>query len=116
MTRWIVFDDDTADAVVSRFKRGAAEIESGDAVSSAIDLGRSCLIVLPASTSGRVLLAQVQPKNEAAAEDAPVDYEPTGFLGLTDHPVFTRPKPAQPVSMPEKQDARKSWWRLRRSA
>lgn len=116
MTRWIVFDDDTADAVVSRFKRGAAEIESGDALSSAINLGRSCLIVMPAGAAGRVILAHVQPRIEAAAENEVVEYEPTGFLGLTDHPVFTRPKPAQPVPMPGNPDVKKSWWRLRRSA
>src|SRR5436305_15157165 len=61
MVRWVAFDDESAEAVVGRFKRGAAEIQPGDAVGSALELGRPSLVHLPARNSGRVLTARFQP-------------------------------------------------------
>ena len=111
MTRWIVFDDETAEAVVSRFKRGAAEIQTGNALSAALNLQRSCLLVLPSVNPDQVLLATLRPTSEVG-EEPTVRYEPSGFLGLSDEPVFTRPKPPQTVDV----RAKKPWWHLRRSA
>lgn len=61
MIRWIAFDDETAEAVVSRFRRGAAEIHTGNAVDAALDLGRPSQILLPSKNPGRVLRASLAP-------------------------------------------------------
>jgi hypothetical protein len=96
MVRWIAFDDETAEAVVSRFRRGAAEIHPGNsAVDSALTAGQSSLIVLPSETPGRVLLARVTPKTDLPAPPPkPVQFATT----------------ARPTTKPVKK-----WWQ-RRSA
>ena len=58
MVRWVAFDDESAEAVVSRFKRGAAEIRHGDPVGSALAHGRPSLVLLPGGAPGRVLVAR----------------------------------------------------------
>ena len=63
MIRWIAFDDETAEAVVSRYKRGAAEIQNGDPLSRVLDSARITLLVLPSRTPGMVLLARCEPKS-----------------------------------------------------
>jgi|GEM_PF-600713 len=107
MVRWIAFDDDTAEAVVTRFKRGAAEIQHGDPVSLALGAQQPSLLILPSDAPGRVVLAHFQPK--AIAEEAPIRYQASGFLGLSDEPVYTQP------SQPEL-ETKKKWWQRRRSA
>jgi len=116
MIRWIAFDDETAEMIVSRFKRGAAEIHQGQPVDAALDHGKPSLLVLPSITPGKVLLARFEPKtlqpngengSNPSPSSAPVAYEPTGFLGLTAQPVFTkRPQPAR-------QDHKRKWWHRR---
>jgi hypothetical protein len=71
MVRWIAFDDESAEAVVCRYRRGAAEIQQGDPVASALTLGRSSRILLPAAAPGRVLVAHFQPKTDALFGIAP---------------------------------------------
>jgi hypothetical protein len=113
MVRWIAFDDETADAIVSRFKRGATEIHEGNPLDEALRLGKASLI-LPSDTPGKVLFARLEVNNEVRNEvdnDARsgqfVGYEPSGFLGLADEPIFTKPpRPAPP---------KKKWWQ-RKSA
>ena len=112
MVRWIAFGDESAEAVVSRFKRGAAEIQEGDALAAALSLGRPSLVLLPSPIQGNVLVAHFEPKTETAASPSAegefIEFEPTGFLGLSDQPVFVKPrKPAQ--------QHKKKWWQ-RRSA
>jgi hypothetical protein len=112
MARWIAFDDETAEAVVGRFKRGAAEIHAGEPLSAALAQPTASVVVLPSSVPGKVLMARIEPKTEKAvglAGDSPepIGLESVGFLGLSDQPVFARP--AQAVS------AKKKWWQ-RRSA
>lgn len=108
MIRWIAFDDDTAEAVVTRFKRGAAEIHHGQPLDAALDLGRPSVLLLPSNTPGRLLLARVEPKVENASKTC-LAHEPNGFPELVGEPVFTqRPPSAEPAT-------KKRWWR-RRSA
>jgi hypothetical protein len=112
MARWIAFDDETAEAVVGRFKRGAAEIHGGDPLNAALSQSTASVVVLPSSVPGKVLMARVEPKTEKAvvpaAEPEFIGQETTGFLGLSDQPVFSRPAPAEAAS-------KKKWWQ-RRSA
>jgi hypothetical protein len=112
MIRWIAFDDETAEAVVSRFKRGGAEIYPGEPLDAVLDFGKPSLMLLPSTKSGRVLLAQFQPKPRFAASESrePIAFETMGFLGLTDQPVYSENQPDE-----ENQDKKKRWWQ-RRSA
>jgi len=106
MVRWIAFDDESAETVVSRFERGAAEIQSGDPVDAALALDTPSLVLLPSKSEGKVLVAHFAPKNEGASESEAPTYEASGFLGLRDEPVFIHDDPPPP---------KKRWWR-RRSA
>ena len=110
MVRWIAFDDETAEVLVSRFRRGAAEIHQGQPVDAALAHGMPSLLVLPSSTPGRVLLARFEPKSpqaenaSASAAARPIAHPATGFLGLTKQPVFSkRPQPLE-------QESKKKWW------
>lgn len=105
MVRWIAFDDETAEAVVSRFRRGAAEIHRGDPLATAISLDRPSLLLLPSPAPGRVLMARMKPAtNTNLSDDSPLQYGAGGFLGLTDEPIFSVPPKSAPVS-------KKKWWR-----
>jgi len=110
MIRWIAFDDETAEAVVSRFKRGGAEIYRGEPLDAVLDFGKPSLMLLPSTKSGRVLLAQFQPKPRPAASESrePVAFETMGFLGLTDQPVYSS-------NTLDEENKKKRWWQ-RRSA
>src|SRR5690348_9182911 len=109
MTQWIVFDQDTAEALVGRFGRGGVEIQDGDALSAALNLQKNSVVVLPSKTPGKVLVAGIRFTNAMAGDDeqAPV-YEASGFLGLSDMPVFARRPPS--AELPKKK-----WWQ-RKSA
>ena len=114
MMRWIAFDDETAEAVVSKFKRGGAEIYPGEPLDAVLDFGEPSLMLLPSTKPGRVLLAQFQPKPRTATTESrePIAFEPMGFLGLTDQPVYSNNAADE-----ENQDKnkKKRWWQ-RRSA
>jgi hypothetical protein len=58
MVRWIAFDDETAEAVVSRLRRGAAEIQHDTPVDAALRAQGPAVIVLPSSTPGKLLIAR----------------------------------------------------------
>ncbi len=98
MTRWIAFDGQSATALA------AAQIspelhDSGDALGVALSSPTSSLVLMPASTPGHALVLQIRhvplPKSEPE-----VQYEATGFLGLTDAPIYEDDQPASP----------KKWW------
>jgi hypothetical protein len=80
--RWIVFDDDTADFVTGKCKRGAAEVRYDELPLDAVlkSQGGSVLL-LPAAEPGRVLLARIerstseattQPRSSVVAQFTPV--------------------------------------------
>jgi hypothetical protein len=114
MVRWVAFDDDTAEAVVSKFRRGAAEIREGDTpLDAALGMDRPSVMILPSSTPGKVLLASVEPKTAAARA---VIQRPS--ISNTS-PVLAFGKPrgralARPESSPKNRPSKK-WWH-RRSA
>ena len=58
MVRWIAFDDETAEAVVSRLRRGAAEIQHNTPVDAALHAAGPSVIVLPSSNPGKLLIAR----------------------------------------------------------
>lgn len=107
MARWIAFDDETAEAVMIRYRRGAAEIQHGDPVDAALALGNSSLLLLPCETPGRVWLARCTPKLPLRS----AGFQP-GTPAPLAAPVFTR-RPVQP--QPQPQPAPRKWWQ-RRSA
>jgi len=99
MVRWIAFDDDTAEAVVSRLRRGAAEIQNISPVDAALHTESPSVIVLPASTPGRLLIAHFTPRKAAVTPAVP-----RAHVGATCLPsVSVQRKPAASVKKP--------WWR-----
>ncbi len=99
MVRWIAFDDDTAEAVVSRLRRGAAEIQNNSPVDAALHTDRPSVIVLPSSTPGRLLIARFTPRNMAQASVAPrTSVRPSQL-----HSAATQKKAPASVKKP--------WWR-----
>lgn len=99
MVRWIAFDDDTAEAVVSRLRRGAAEIQHTTPVDAALGTHGSAVLVLPSQTPGKLLVARFSAakKAEPSASFAPPKRE--SILG----PASIMRKPVE--------SAKKPWWR-----
>jgi len=99
MVRWVAFDDDTAEAVVTRLRRGAAEINHSTPVDAALQSKGSAVVVLPASTPGRVLIARFSKRKDDATPTLPAN-------------VVRQPKP--PVGAKAKKasgSAPRPWWR-----
>ena len=98
MVRWIAFDDDTAEAVVSRLRRGAAEIQHTTPVDAALGTHGSAMLVLPSPTPGKLLVARFSAPKKA---ETPA--------------VLTAPKRDSvlfPASMRKPvASAKKPWWR-----
>jgi hypothetical protein len=88
VTRWIAFDPYTAEAIRKLFGDVSSEIRAGDPLTAALELSKPSVVVLPSSTPGEALLAHFRPKTTKVQAFSPIAYEPTGFLGLTDTPVF----------------------------
>jgi len=64
--RWIVFDDETAEAVVTRLRRGAAEIQHTDPVDAALSSPKPSLVILPSNVAGRVFVARFNARKPEA--------------------------------------------------
>jgi len=97
MVRWIAFDDETAEAVVSRLRRGAAEIQHNTPVDAALHAAGPSVIVLPSSNPGKLLIARF------------TKYK-------TSEPATNLKPPATMIasSVPPKKQAaslKKPWWR-----
>jgi hypothetical protein len=97
--RWIVFDEQTADAVMDKYKRGAAEIHpGGDPLDTALNAGRPTALIMPASGIGRVLLASIEPKT------------PKAQTKPSRQPVVAQFTPLRRV-INKTSAPRKTWWR-----
>jgi hypothetical protein len=101
MVRWVVFDDDTAEAVVSRLRRGAAEIQHNAPVDAALQTQGPSVIVLPSPTPGKLLIARFCHRKEAVVAPASV--------GLGRYPSGLRSAPA--LGRKPATAAQKPWWR-----
>ena len=102
MVRWIAFDDETAEAVVSRLRRGAAEIQSNSPLDAALHNAGPSVIVLPSSTPGKLLIARLSQRKLPALDTpafAPKKEQPTQFIPS---PILEK-KPAS--------SEKKAWWR-----
>jgi hypothetical protein len=67
MVRWIAFDNETAETVVNKFKRGAAEIRQGDALGAALAAPAHSLLLLPAASGQEVLVVSLKKKPPSPA-------------------------------------------------
>jgi hypothetical protein len=96
MVRWVAFDDETAEAVVCRLRRGAAEIQHDTPVDAALRAEGASVLVLPSLTPGRLLIARFTARKDAQLST----------------PKAARP--ARPGAIAPKKAAasdRKPWWR-----
>lgn len=93
MVRWIAFDDDTAEAVVSRLRRGAAEINSTTPLDAALQAKGPSMVVLPASTPGRLLIARFSKRQEAQSTPALSQTAPPRIPIIAKKPSVSAPKP-----------------------
>jgi hypothetical protein len=102
--RWIVFDDETAEAVVSKYKRGAAEIHEHDQpLDAALNAGSRSILILPSREPNSVLLATIESRIRPASKPRrdPVIGQFTPLRGVIRRTtVLTPPTPPQ-----------KTWWR-----
>jgi hypothetical protein len=96
VVHWIAFDDDTAEALVSRMRRGAAEIHHDTPVDAALHVEGACVMVLPSPTPGKLLIARFNRRKDAYFQTASAPRIPV------------RSEPAVPASTPSH---KKPWWR-----
>jgi len=96
MVRWIAFDDETAEAVVSRLRRGAAEIQHNTPLDAALHAQGPSVIVLPSSTPGKLLVARFTKCK--VSEPAPDFKAPARIVP----PVVLKKKAASDIKL---------WWR-----
>jgi hypothetical protein len=94
MVRWVVFDDDTAEFVVSRLRRGAAEINHSEPIDAALGVKGEAVLLLPASTPGHLLAARFCKRTESGAA------QPASSPGTS---ALRAKKPAASTPRP--------WWR-----
>jgi hypothetical protein len=97
MVRWIAFDDDTAEAVVSRLRRGAAEIQHSVPVDAALRTDGSAVLVLPSPTPGKLLVARFNARKNILQAPSPTAPRPIAIAPPTIK------KPVESVKKP--------WWR-----
>jgi hypothetical protein len=98
MVRWIAFDDDTAEAVVSRLRRGAAEIQHNSPVEAALATDGPSVIVLPSPNPGRLLIARFTASRKAEAPAPPI------------YPKNVGPRTGIVAKIPVASE-KKPWWR-----
>ena len=96
MVRWIAFDDETAEAVVSRLRRGAAEIQNNTPIDAALQNAGPSVIVLPSSTPGKLLVARFSYRKHAEPAHLPA-VQPSLLA-----PAFHK----KPIA-----SEKKAWWR-----
>ena len=111
--RWIAFDAQTEAALNNQFPADSVETQSADPLTTALSQPNSSLLVLPSSTQGHVILARirlVQKMIETKPEKPHREFafEPSGFLGLSDSPIFEDESPATPP--------KKKWWQRKKTA
>lgn len=95
MTRWTVFDRDTADRLHAARNDDIVENPdpSADAISSALSAYGDAVAIVPAQEPRRALVVTIHKSSRFAA----ADYQPTGFLGVHDQIFVDPPK--------------KKWWK-----
>ena len=97
MVRWIAFDDETAEAVVSRLRRGAAEIQNNTPIDAALQNAGPSVIVLPSPTPGKLLIARFSCRKHVEVTPLLPTAQPSMLA-----PVFHK----KPIA-----SEKKAWWR-----
>jgi len=105
--RWIAFDSQTEAAINQQFRPDSVEIQAGDPLCAALSQPHSTVLVLPSTTEGNVVVARIR-MIERKSEKLPheLSFEPSGFLGLSDSPIFEDESPAP----------QKKWWQWKKTA
>lgn len=99
MVRWIVGDDESADALTGKFKRGAAEIRDENVFDLALKQEQGSLLIYPSTSPERVLLARIRP----VPVPVPTSIDTSKAMPVQPHTGLG----FRPLDL----DDRKSWWR-----
>jgi hypothetical protein len=114
MARWIAFDEEST-AIAAAESGMAVSFQRGDALESALATSKPAIVLLPGETNAELVVIELRPglmtnRSEVAPpgqdstgttpEEQPFAYEASGFLGLSDEPVF-EPEPV----------TKKKWWK-----
>ena len=99
--RWIVFDDETAEFVTGKYKRGAAEVRYDERPLDAALKGRGrSVLILPSAEPGKVLLATIEQRTaESVAKPAAAvvaQFTPLRSISGQAAPVFPRARQDHP--------------------
>lgn len=112
MARWIAFDEEST-AIAAAQTGMAVSFKQGDALEDALASSKPAVVLLPGETSEEIVVVELRPTPMATGAepppprqessqpnlaDEPVAYEASGFLGLSDEPVF------------EQEPVKKKWW------
>lgn len=104
MGRWAVFDDKSAAAVAIAAHVDPVISPGADYLVEALSWERESVLVIPSHLPAQALVAHFRrpdPPPPPPRKEPAVRYQATGFLGLTDEPVY-EDEPAPP---------KKKWWR-----
>ena len=75
--RWIVFDDETAEFVTGKYKRGAAEVRYDESPLDAVLKARGhSVLMLPSTEPGKVLFASIECKTAESAAAVVAQFTP----------------------------------------
>ncbi|HET7747910.1 MAG TPA: hypothetical protein VFK81_00935 [Terriglobales bacterium] len=99
MARCIAFDKPTAQAISRNLHLLTVCNPEADPVQTALQSNAPIsLLAVPSENGKHVLVAKFRRPALAVADNEPVGFEASGFLGLSDEPVFV---PGSPV---------RKWW------
>lgn len=93
--KWTAFDQETAAALAQHVRNVELARAPGDEVESALQAAATgpAALLMPAADGEHTLLAKLRTRDVApaaagSAPAAPSSYQPGGFLGLADEPVY----------------------------
>ncbi len=113
MARWIAFDEEST-ALAAAQSGMAVSFQRGDALATALASSKPAVVLVPGDSSDEVIVVELRPNpairsalfpsrqevSQTDSAESPVGLEASGFLGLSDAPVFE-----------QEETGKKTWWK-----